>query len=382
MSDECYLLKNTINAKVVKDLSVSIKKNDKNFDHITFCKIINEKLKDLELKERISLITKTLNAYLPNDVEKAIGILLDSLPSERPNHSEGIKSQGNYTLDGLNGFIMVAITNYVAEFGIDHYKVSMKALYQMTSRFSAEEAARFFIEKYPTKTLALYKKWTQDKNMHVRRLVSESTRPRLPWAMQLASFRKDPSPILPLLELLKNDKELYVRRSVANNLNDISKDHPKIILTLLKKWNRDKSPNMKWMIKHALRSLLKNGNTEALALLGFHEQCMITVKALSLTDKKIQMGDHLNFSIELKSTSKDDQWLMIDYVIHHMKANGSLKPKVFKLKKVKIKPGQNIIFKKEHPIKEISTRKYYLGKHEIQLMINGNLYPKVEFELV
>lgn len=382
MAKTNFLMKDSINSRVLKELAANIKKNYKSFDDKGFCSSISRELKKLELKERISLVTHSLNDYLPNQFEKAVAILLKSLPEELPNGSKDIEGYGSNMLDSLHGFIMISLTNYVAEYGIANYEVSMNALKIMTSRFSAEEAARYFIQKYPLKTLKTYKKWCLDENMHVRRLVSESTRSRLPWTMQLPEFIEDPSPVLPFLELLKNDDELYVRRSVANNLNDISKDNPGVVIKLLKKWSKDKSSEMQWLVKHALRTLIKEGNSEALSIIGFHPDPAIKVQNLTLNSSTVSFGDSLIFKTKIKSLSDSDQWLMIDHVIHHMKANGKLSPKVFKLKKIRLKANETIEINKSHPIKKITTREYYAGKHEVQLQINGSRFPKKVFSLV
>ena len=382
MAKTNFLMKDSINPRVLKELAANIKKNYKSFDDKGFCSSVSKELKKLELKERISLVTHSLNDYLPGQFEKAVAILLKSLPEELPNGSKDIEGYGSNMLDSLHGFIMISLTNYVAEYGIANYEVSMNALKIMTSRFSAEEAARYFIQKYPLKTFKTYKKWCLDENMHVRRLVSESTRPRLPWTMQLPEFIEDPTPVLPFLELLKNDKELYVRRSVANNLNDISKDNPDVVIKLLKKWSKDKSSEMQWLVKHALRTLIKEGNSEALSIIGFHPDPAIKVQNLTLDSSTVNFGDSLIFKTKIKSLSDSDQWLMIDHVIHHMKANGKLSPKVFKLKKIKLKAHETIEINKSHPIKKITTREYYAGKHEVQLQINGSRFPKKFFSLV
>jgi len=381
MAKEQYLFKNSINPSAIKNLGINIGKNYKPFDQKAYNHFFTAKLKDLSLTERINLVTDGLYQYLPQDFEKAVKILVSSLPVKLPNRSKGIENYDSNVLNGLNGFIMVALTNYVSQYGLDHYTVSMDALRHMTKCFSAESSIRYFIQKHPQQTLKLYKKWSKDKDMHVRRLVSESTRPRLPWAMQLTEFVKDPTPILPLLEALKNDPELYVRRSVANNLNDIAKDNPKVVTTLLKSWNKDKSDEMQWLIRHALRSLIKSADANALAILGFKQNPKLEVKPLKLSKKKINMGEGLTLKTSIESTSHKDQWLMVDYIVHHMKANGKLAPKVFKLKKLCLKANSKVEIKKQHMIKEITTRKYYQGQHLIQLQINGMQFPKVKFEL-
>jgi len=373
MANEQYLFKNSINPHAIKELGINIKNNYQSFDQQSFNKYFKGKLAPLSLTERINLVTNGLYEYLPGDFEKAVSILLRSLPKKLPNHSKGIEGYDSSVLDGLNGFIMVSLTNYVSSYGVNKFKISMDAFYSMTKCFSAEGSIRHFIQKYPDRTLKLFKKWSKDKDMHVRRLVSESTRPRLPWAMQLPDFIKDPSPILSFLETLKNDSELYVRRSVANNLNDIAKDNPKVVTTLLKKWNSDQSIEMKWLIRHALRTLIKQGNPQALQILGFSSKVNVKIKSFKLSKKKIKIGESLELHLHLTTSLKKDQALVIDYRVNHLKANGSLTPKVFKWTKKSISKKNPVILSKKHSIKKISTRKYYPGGHEIEIQVNGKV---------
>ena len=226
----------------------------------------------------------------------------------------------------------------------------------------------------------LLMEWTKDESVHVRRLVSEGTRPRLPWAFQLKSFIVDPSEIFPLLTALKDDKELYVRRSVANNLNDISKDHPLRVIELLKQW-KDGTTHMKWIIKHALRTLIKKGDRGALALLDYFPIDDLSVK-LTLLRHQIYLGESLEFEVSIDSLSKEDQPLLIDFIVWYQKFNGSLTSKVFKLKQLTLHSQEHIFCKKNHTFSDLTTRKHYQGKHQIALQINGKVYEKVTFELL
>jgi 3-methyladenine DNA glycosylase AlkD len=200
--------------------------------------------------------------------------------------------------------------------------------------------------------------------------------------MALPKFKKDPSPILPFLESLKNDHELFIRRSVANNLNDIAKDNPDVVTSLLKQWSHDKSANMTWLIKHALRTLEKQGDVNALKLLGFSNNPQINVEQFTLKTSQINLGEQLELSLQLKSSANKEENLLIDYVIYHMKANGKLRPKVFKWTKKKIAKNSHLNLTKKHHIKPISTRKYYAGRHEVHLQINGKLMAEFEFFLI
>jgi 3-methyladenine DNA glycosylase AlkC len=382
MADESKLIRNSINPQVIKKLGERIQSQFSPFDVNAFKKDATKNLGRLGLMERIDVLTQALEKHLPKDFKKASKVLIQSLPEELPEISQSLEGQGGETLSGLNGFVIVSMTEYIARNGREHFSESMSALYEMTKRFSSEFSIRCFIKDQPSKTLKVLLKWTNDPNMHVRRLCSEGVRPRLPWAIRLTGFVEDPKPILPILEKLKSDPELYVRRSVANNLNDISKDHPELVVTLLKKWSRDKSEEMQWLIRHALRTLVKAGHPKALELLGYSSRPNIRVKSMRLAKTKIKMGESLDLEVELTSSQKKAQALLVDYKIHHMKANGKLSPKVFKWTQKTISSSSPLLLKKRHPFKEISTRRYYLGRHEVELQVNGVVVSKKRFFLV
>lgn len=372
------LLREAIRPTTIIELAERIQAAYPAFDTDNFTDAIVPHLADLTLSERLALVTETLTQYLPQDFTQAATILIDSLGDELDSEADDPTAK---EYESNRGFIVVALGNFIAAHGLDHFDVSMHALYEMTKRFSSEGPIRDFIIHDEARTLALYAEWVNDPNVHVRRLVSESTRPRLPWARQLKGFIENPRPVIELLAQLKNDSRLYVRRSVANNLNDIAKDHPDVVVETLRDW-QDDSPHMAWLTKHALRTLIKAGHPDALDLLGFSQNVEVVVEAFHLEQEILVLGESLRLQVQLSTESAKLQNLMIDYVVYHMKANGTLKPKVFKWTQKQLTQGEPLILQKGHAIKPISTRKYYAGQHEVHLQINGKIVAEATFELV
>jgi 3-methyladenine DNA glycosylase AlkC len=358
------------NTHNITQLADNILAVDPEFNKQAFLNSILPHLHSLELKERSNLIEETLITTLPDQYERAVSILLDALPLEIADQE----------VTGYEGFILMPQTGFVAKCGMNHFELSMEVLYEMTKRFTAEFHIRYFIEAHYEKTMAQLKVWSSDTNVHVRRLVSEGTRPRLPWAFVLKEFVSNPQPVIKLLELLKDDSELYVRRSVANNLNDISKDHPQIVTQTLKAWQNG-SKEMAWLTKHALRTLLKKGDPEALALLGFKKSEKLEV-SLKLDQSTIILGESLLLEVNITSNETEVLPMMIDYVVHYQKANGTLSPKVFKLSSKTMQAGANITLNKKQKIADFSTRKHYAGEHKVSLLINGQPYEEQSFTLL
>ncbi len=372
--EEGFLFKNVFNPELVARMGNRIKVVLPLFDEESFCKSIVPKLEPLSLSERSSLICESLQKHLPKEYKKAIKILLSTF--------DQVKETSEIT--GFEGFYFMPIAKYVSVYGLEKedFDVSMNALIEITKRFTSEDAIRPFIRKYPKQTFKNLYKWSADENVHVRRLVSEGTRPRLPWSSVLREFIDNPKPVLNILEELKQDPELYVRRSVANNLNDIAKDHPQLVVKTLKRWKTINDKGTQWIISHASRTLLKQGLSEVLELLGYPITLKISVDNLVLSHAECRMGDEIEFSFELVSKATEEQNLMIDFVVHYMKANGKVSPKVFKLSKKKLPAEGKLSFKKKLSFKAISTRKYYEGLHEIEIQVNGKRYGKVNFELI
>jgi 3-methyladenine DNA glycosylase AlkC len=274
----------------------------------------------------------------------------------------------------------IIFPDFVEVFGLDDWEASIPALEQFTKQSSSEFAVRPFIMMDQNRMMAQMTVWSASDNFHVRRLASEGCRPRLPWAMALPEFKRDPAPILPILEQLKNDETDYVRRSVANNLNDISKDHPGVVIEVLRGWQQGALAETRWITSHALRTLVKKGDSDALAILGFGDAPSITVENFLLKSERVPMGGAVTFSLELLSDAPQD--LMIDYVMYFARPNGSPGKKVFKLTKRRLAAGEVLRIEKAHSFRPISTRTYYPGTHAIELQVNGQIVGRVEFELV
>jgi 3-methyladenine DNA glycosylase AlkC len=347
--EQNFQVRDVFNEKVVNQLAENLARTWRGFDAKAFHQSINSKLHALTFSERSNLIRDSLWEHLPKDYPLALEIILKALPPEL----------STCELTGYDGFIILPQNEFVAKYGLEYYDLSMQALYKMTKRFTAEGAIRPFLQKYPEQTLANLSDWAEDDNCHVRRLVSEGTRPRLPWTMQLKPFIEDPRAVLQLLEKLKTDSELMVRRSVANNLNDIAKDHPDVVVKTLKRSKKLDNTGTQWIIRHAARTLVKQGNKAVFGVLGFDSKIGITVSKIRLDTPVVKMGGDLNFSFELKSKSKQAQNLVIDYIIYYVKANGKLAPKVFKLTNKILKAGETLQISKRHSFRPISTRKYY-----------------------
>jgi len=330
---------------------------------------IAPKLKSLELKARVRLVRDCLHELLPSQASAAIDVLLKS-------------TRGGL----LDGFDLWPYTEFIQTYGLNEPQKSLDALKELTVRFTGEFAVRPFLLRHPEITLAYLDRCTTSPNVHVRRWVSEGSRPRLPWGERLGPFIANPDPGLRLLEKLKYDSELYVRKSVANHLNDVSKDHPNRVLTLLAGWNKTVPPihrsKIAWVTRHALRTLIKNGNVNALALIGVRAEAAVKVAELRLNKKTFELGEVLEFSFNLRSQAKIPQKLVIDYAVHHVKANGKTSPKVFKLKTFVIDPQESRELRKKHAIKAITTRRYYPGAHKIDLIINGQVRGEVRWNLV
>jgi len=298
------LLKNQLNKKHVNSLANEIKIHHKKFPSKSFAKsVLNSNWSNLELKQRITHICTNLEKHLPQNYPIALDILL--------------KTGANFS-----GLEALSFPEFVSTYGRkkQHHKISLKALKQLTQYSSSEFAVRPFILENPKKIMTWMTRLSKHKNYHIRRLASEGCRPRLPWAPALPDFKKDPSLIFPILESLKNDPKLYVRKSVANNINDICKDNPELVFKFLKKWNKTSpSEDTQWIIKHGLRSLIKEGHPEALSLLGYKQNTQISMRQIKLFQKDVTVGNKLEFQTKLINNSKSKQRCIIDYIIHHYK---------------------------------------------------------------
>jgi 3-methyladenine DNA glycosylase AlkC len=328
-------------------------------------------LDTLELKERVRHLIGVLNLYLPDNFNEAANVLIRLKANWIPGDPG----------DNLSGFAAWPFIDYVGEHGLNHPETALEILKQLTSLFSAEFAIRPFITRHFDLTMQYLDQWAADPDEHVRRLVSEGTRPRLPWGSHLPQFIADPAPVFQLLEKLKDDPIEYVRRSVANNLNDISKDHPEAILAVCRRWHKDANPERQWIVRHATRTLVKAGHPDVFGLLGYTENPRLDFQSVEVMPRRIQLGETIEFKATITSAGLNVQKVVVDYAIHHMKANGKTSPKVFKLRSLSVAPGETVVLTKCHAIKPITTRTYYPGKHVVEILINGKTFGKATFTL-
>jgi 3-methyladenine DNA glycosylase AlkC len=365
------LLKHKYPLDMAKKISQMIYAVHPEFNADGFLSHVQQGYEQLELMARARHIAVALKVYLPDDYEQAVAILLASLQSPVEHDQD----------NSMAAFIFMPHTVFVSENGLQSFDTSMQALYQLTQIFTAEFAIRPFIRAYPEKSLALLRQWAKDSNQHVRRLVSEGTRTRLPWASRLPEFIQDPSPVVALLALLKDDNELYVRRSVANNLNDIGKDHPKLLTKITKNWLVDADKNRQWLVKHALRSAIKRGEQGALNVLGYGAQADVKISQVEITPQQPKVGDSVQINFALCNQANQSCALMVDFAVHFVKANGQANPKVFKLKALELGAKQAHFFSKKVSLKPMTTRTLYAGKHKVSVIINGQARPIGEFLL-
>lgn len=368
---ESRLFKDYYDEKFAGSLASEVREVCPEFRAEEFAATVIADINKLEFKDRIRLLARALHDNLPQPFPRAWAILERILGSKLDAEDGSLN----------DGFALWPVAQFIEDYGLDHFNESIAAMYEITQRHTAEFAIRPFLQRYPQRTLRVLETWTHDPSPHVRRLVSEGTRPRLPWAARLDQFISDPSPTLALLEKLKDDPSEYVRRSVANHLNDIGKDHPDLLLETARRWWTDAPPGRQWIVRRALRSLLKEGDPKALEILGY-APAAVELEALEIRPRRLTYGNSLQFSFSLRSTSDKDQDLMIDYAIHFVKKNGGTSPKIFKLTTRSLPAGESVQITRNHAIKPVTTRTYYPGSHRLEVQVNGAVLGGAEFELL
>ncbi|WP_017496598.1 DNA alkylation repair protein [Flavobacterium sp. WG21] len=321
-----------------------------------------------EWKDRMKHTTVVLHQFMPKNFPEATS-LLDKI-------IENLKK--NSFTDSNLAFIFFA--DYIEMYGLDDFKTSAKAFVSITQFISCEFAVRPFILKYKEQMIDEMTKWSLHENHHVRRLASEGSRPRLPWAMAIPYLKKDPDSILPILENLKNDPSEYVRRSVANNLNDIVKDNPQIVLEIARKW-KGHSKETDGIIKHGCRTLLKQGHPEILHHYGLNN-ANIELSSFEIKTPIVKIGDYLQFHFHLNNKNNDPKTIRLEYAVHYKKAKGHLAKKVFKISEKVYQPNETIKVERNQSFKIITTRVFHTGKHQLSIIINGTESETLDFELI
>ena len=360
--------KNMLGEHPIKIIAGHLSNNDSDFNKNRFLKIALDNLDDLSLMQRNRQIVTAMHVCLPDDFIQAKNIIINSLAPEN-NQTD---------MQGIHSWLAVPMAEFLGKYGNNHLAQALAGLAAVTPLFSSEWGIRHLLDAHQKAGLMQLHEWCNHESEHVRRLVSEGSRPRLPWGFQLKAFIESPDLTFPLLEKLKSDRSDYVRLSVANHLNDISKDHPDYLQTKLESWVDVENLQRMKLIKHACRTLIKQGHQPTLKMLGYTPLKLGEVK-LILENNVVKYGKQLTF--EFIFSGAKNQSIIIDYAIHFKKSNGTKTPKVFKWKIGRINDKGKFKASKNHTIKPITTRKYYNGDHDLEIFVNGKSIIKMPFTL-
>lgn len=356
-------LKNIYDLQFIAKLENVITDHFPAFDKEEFrTRLFETDWEELALKERMRQITLSLAPVLPQNYREAIDILRKCAPS----------------FTGLGGIIF---PDFVEQYGLEDWDLSIEALAFFTEFSTSEFAVRPFLISEQKLMLAQMEEWAGSKNEHVRRLASEGCRPRLPWGLSVPALKKDPEPVLAILEKLKEDESLYVRKSVANNLNDISRIKPDLAVEIAQSWYGE-NQKTNWIVKHACRSLLKKGDPRVLQIFGYENSDSLSIDGFTITPTKLSIGESLAFSFTLISEMETPHKVRVEYAVDYVKANGTRSKKVFHLSEMECRGSMKKGFLKNHSFRDLTTRKHYPGVHRISVIVNGAEKADLEFELV
>ncbi|VEF10563.1 DNA-3-methylpurine glycosylase [Pseudomonas fluorescens] len=347
-------LKEIFNAERLRHIADEMSAVYPAFNAKAFLEHANQGLAELSVMQRMARVSESLHAVLPLDYEDSLDVLRELAP--RLN----------------SGFVSVCLPHYVASYGGHAFETSMEALKYFTTFGSSEFAIRHFLRSDLERTLELMHDWTQDDNHHVRRLASEGSRPRLPWSFRLEAVQADPQLAAGILDRLKVDESLYVRKSVANHLNDVTKVHPEWVLDTVEGWSME-NKHTAWIARHALRSLIKQGDMRALTVIGAGAKAEVELLDVQVEPAVVRLGETIALSFTVKSTVAHEQRLVIDYAIDYVKANGGVSRKVFKLKTLVLPGFAREVVQRRQVIKDFTTRKHFAGRHGVTVMVNGEV---------
>ncbi|MFO1078657.1 MAG: DNA alkylation repair protein [Planctomycetota bacterium] len=369
--------KNRVDHDLVRAMADHLRRADPGFDAPRFLRAATRGLDELELKARVRHVAGALAAALPADFARAADAIERSLQPARDDTELGALVTDHR---GLAGFAIWPLGEFVAARGLVEPERALSALHALTQRWTAEFAIRPFLVEHRQRTFAALRRWAGDPSAHVRRLVSEGSRPRLPWGMQLGFLIADPSPTLPLLERLQDDDSDYVRRSVANHLNDIAKDHPHVVAEWVERHLPGASPQRAALLRHACRTLVKRGDRRVLEAFGVGAPYRGEA-ALRLLPRRCAVGGAVELRVDLVSAAARPQPLVADYRVHYRKADGGTSPKVRKGWKLVLAPGERRALTKTLSLAPVSTRRLYAGRHAIELLVNGAVVAAASFTL-
>jgi len=358
-------LKHLVDRRVVEDIATRIAQVEARFDAERFVTDLVAALPALELKPRIEALARGIAAGLSDDYRQALEIVVAVARAE----------------PAIEGFAAWPLCTFVEVFGVDDPAASLPAMEHLTKRASCEFAIRPFLRRHWEPAYAQLVEFTANDDEAVRRLSSEGTRPRLPWGIRVPRLIDDPAPGLALIDRLRNDPSQTVRRSVANHLNDVAKDHPDLAVATVREWAAADPSVERSVLTHALRSLVKAGDPGALEALGYTTDAALDVLSFTVTPHVVRMADHVTLEAELRSTATGDQTLVVDFIIHHVKTAGGTSPKVFKWKTLTIAPGEAMTLQKRRMIQQTSTRTYRAGSHRVELQVAGAVVAAAAFEV-
>ena len=367
--------KNLLNPDLVRACGGHLQRVWRGFDRAAFESQALRGLAALEMMARAMQIADALEATLPADFDRAAGIIESALAPAATDDALGFRT----TEAGLAGWIGWPLGEFIARRGLAMPERGLRALHALTQRFTSEFAVRPYLVEHFNLSLARLTAWTRDPSPHVRRWCSEGTRPRLPWGLRLQALVRDPRPTQPILLALMDDPSEYVRRSVANHLNDIAKDHPDQVADWLDAHLPSASPARRALLRHASRSLVKQGHARTLrawGLAGFRGEA-----TLAVSPRRAAIGGEWRLRLTLRSTAARPQRLAVDYVVHHVKANGSRSPKVFKGWVLALDAGESVTLEKRHSLRPVTTRRLHPGEHRIEIQVNGRVLAGAEVVL-
>ena len=355
--------KDYFNYPLCSDYAKRLKSVTSDFDVRRFNAVIGDQLLDLEMKDRVKLMAEGVWKGLGMPYPVAVDAVCEAIA-------------GNSRFSPMRSFPVWIASQIVEQYGLDDFDTSMSAIYQITQQFTGEFAIRPILDRYPEATFDRLKVWACDDSVDVRRLVSEGSRPRLPWAMRISHLLENPEPVFELLAMLKNDTEKYVRRSVANNINDISKDHPDRVVKELKAWKAQVNDNeankeLHWVIRHGSRSLLKHCHEGALSLLGYNSNIQCDVVEFFVAPDTIKSGGEVELNCQIETFNTTSEKVMIDYVLQSPGKLGGINRKVFKWSNRTVNKAKKIVLRKTISLKSNSVRNYYPGEYDVQLIVNG-----------
>jgi 3-methyladenine DNA glycosylase AlkC len=374
--------KHLINAGTARHAAQHLKRAWRGFDAARFESLVVNGLDALEFKARALHWADALQATLPADFDRACGAIEAALapPLALDADGEPVGLQGVLHPDGVAGWALWGTGEWVARQGLAEPQRALDCLHAITQRFTAEFAIRPFIAQQPATVWPVLQRWVRDPSAHVRRLASEGSRPRLPWGLRLQALVSDPTPTLPLLRALQDDPSAYVRRSVANHLNDIAKDHPALVADWVREHRAGASAPREALLRHASRGLIKAGHAPTLQAWGL-SQGFKGEASLAIEPARVRVGESVVLRAVLRASARSAQALVVDYAVHHVKANGGTSPKVFKGWKLELAPGEARTLQKAHSLREVTTRRLYPGRHRVVLLVNGVAVAEAAFEL-